>query len=40
MMRGEVRTVEVGGGGRRQRTQRAGKGSTADSGAGHGEERT
>eukprot|EP00964_Phaeocystis_antarctica_P058138 scaffold34462_cov56-Phaeocystis_antarctica.AAC.7 len=31
---------EAGGGGRPRRTQRAGEGSTADSGAGHGEERT
>ena len=40
MMRGEVlRTVEVGGGGRRQRTQRAGEGLTADWEQ-HREERT
>ena len=31
---------KAGGGGQPQRTQRAGKGSTEDMGAGHGEERT
>ena len=37
----EVHAIrQAGGGGRPLRTQRAGEGSTADVGAGHGEERT
>ena len=39
-VRGEVRAGTAGGGGWPRCTQRAGEGSTADMGTGHGEERT